>query len=238
MFFKRKTIPETITVSGQQVPLVVRANARSKRLILRWRGGAAKVVVTTPPRCSVATILEFIHNSASWLEAQLAKTSSPTVYADGMILPLLGKNYTLQHRPSLRYRTWWTEDQLLLHAPVDQLDFYTVKALSQFVRPFLKERTHAYAQQLGKDVKRITIKDTRSRWGSCSASGGISYCWRLVFAPREVVDYVCAHEVAHMVEMNHGDAFWEIVATFCPEYKEHQRWLRTHGNALLQYAGG
>ena len=89
-----------------------------------------------------------------------------------------------------------------------------------------------YAAEVGKTYSKISLRDTRSRWGSCSSKGVLMYSWRLIMAPTDVLRYVAAHEVAHLVEMNHSQAFWDVVADVMPDYQVHRKWLRTHGNTL------
>ncbi len=92
-----------------------------------------------------------------------------------------------------------------------------------------------HAARLGRGYRSLTLRDTRSRWGSCSAAGGLMFSWRLILAPPEILDYVAAHEVAHLAEMNHSPAFWRVVAGLCPDYARHRAWLRKHGQTLHAY---
>jgi hypothetical protein len=105
-------------------------------------------------------------------------------------------------------------------------------------RADLAERVAAHAARLGTRPRSLSVKDTRSRWGSCSVAGALSFSWRLVCAPPEVLDYVAAHEVAHLREMNHSPRFWSLVAECCPDWRRHRRWLKEHGSALLALGGG
>jgi predicted metal-dependent hydrolase len=108
-----------------------------------------------------------------------------------------------------------------------------VKALFRLhARDALAAASDRYAHALGRTYARLSIRDTRSRWGSCSSQGTLMYSWRLIMAPPAVLDYVAAHEVAHLVEMNHQPAFWDVVAGICPDYATHRAWLRTHGDSL------
>src|SRR5690606_4279045 len=104
--------------------------------------------------------------------------------------------------------------------------------LKTVARDRLATASDRYAVALGRPYGRLTLRDTRSRWGSCSAAGDLMYSWRLVMAPAEVLDYVAAHEVAHLAEMNHSPAFWDVVARLCPDYRRHRTWLRANGGAL------
>jgi predicted metal-dependent hydrolase len=235
LFLKNMRLPDFIPVGGKTVPLIVRESALARRLTLRWKPETAEVIVTAPLRHSRHQIAAFVEKSRSWLETQVAKSYAKLIYQDGMVLPILGKSYELRHKPSTICRTWWEADHVLIHAPPEKFDLHVQKSLHQVASQFLTQRTQGYAAQLKKDVNRITLRDTRSRWGSCSGHGNISYSWRLVFAPEQVADYVCAHEAAHLAEMNHSPRFWKIVANFCPDYKGNRQWLRKNGKELFRY---
>ena len=115
----------------------------------------------------------------------------------------------------------------------------TAVRLRAFLKTYARDRlagaSETYAAQLCRPFGKITLRDTRSRWGSCTSEGNLMYSWRLVMAPAEVLDYVAAHEVAHLVEMNHSAAFWAKVSQLMPDYQKHRAWLRTHGGGLHRF---
>jgi len=229
-------LPTSLLIEGKSLPLVVRENSKAKRLTLRLRpDGGGEIILTVPLYHSKNQVIGFIEKSKPWLGKQMARIFQKLPYAEGMVLPVFGKHYELRHKPSQSFRSWWGEDHLLVHAPVEKFGMCVEKSLHQVATQFLTSRTTLYASQLDKPVNRITLRDTRSRWGSCSPNGNISYSWRLVFAPEQVADYLCAHEVAHLKEMNHSPRFWKIVEGFCPEYKNLRYWLRQNGKTLFQY---
>jgi predicted metal-dependent hydrolase len=231
-------LPAYLQIEGRSLPLVVRENSKARRLTLRLRPEAGgQIILTLPLFYSKKQVLGFIEKSKPWLEKQLAKTTPQLIYNQGMILPILGKEIELRHKSSKNFRSWWAEDYLLIHAPLEDFGSYVEKSLHQVAKQFLTQRSTHYAQKIEKAVNRITLRDTRSRWGSCSAKGNLSYSWRLVFAPENVADYVCAHEVAHLIQMNHSPQFWEIVEGFCPDYRKLRHWLRQNGKSLYQYGG-
>lgn len=237
-----RTLPNYLLVKGKPLPLQVRENARAKRLTLRLRPeGGEKIVLTLPLFWSKKQVLGFLEQSKPWIEKNLHKHIAREVpklaYEEGMVLPILGKQYELRHKSSRSCSFWWGDDYLLIHAPAEKFESLVQASLQNMVRQFLQERTIHYANQLGKPVNRIALRDTRSRWGSCSATGNISYSWRLIFAPEPVADYVCAHEAAHLAELNHSPQFWQIVGGFCPDYKKLRQWLRQNGKTLFQYGG-
>jgi hypothetical protein len=229
-------IPSHLEIEGKSLPLVVRESSKARRITLRIRpetGG--EIILTLPFSYSRKQVLKFIESSKPWLAKQVAKSLPRIPFEEGMTLPIFGKHYELRHKSSTSFRSWWGDDHLLIHAPIEKFDHFVQKSLHQAAKQFFSERTNTYANQISKSVNRITLKDTRSRWGSCTVDGNISYSWRLIFAPEQVADYICAHEVAHLVELNHSAKFWKIVEEFCPDYKDLRHWLRQHGKTLFQY---
>ena len=127
------------------------------------------------------------------------------------------------------------DDWLLVPGTGSEVARRTRVWLANEARVRLAKISDDYAAELGRSYTRLTIRDTRSRWGSCSASGGLMYSWRLVMAPAEVLRYVAAHEVAHLVEPNHSSAFWRKVEELKQDYRDNRRWLRANGNELHRY---
>lgn len=231
-----RELPNYLLIKGKLLPLRVRESSKAKRLILRLRPEAGgEVILTLPLFYSKKQAFGFIEKSKPWLEKQIGKSFLKLAYVKGMILPVFGKQYELRHKPSPSFRSWWGDDHLLIHAPSEKFGSFVQKSLCQVAKQFLQERTTLYANQLDRSVNCITLRDTKSRWGSCSVNGNISYSWRLIFAPEQVADYVCAHETAHLIEMNHSPQFWQIVGNFCPDYKSLRQWLRQNGKTLFQY---
>ena len=109
------------------------------------------------------------------------------------------------------------------------------RQLCAWLRREVQKSAQEYAEALGVRVKRISIRDQSSRWGSCTSAGSLSFSWRLILAPPFVLDYLAAHEVAHLVEMNHSARFWRVVARVCPSVERAKKWLDTYGNDLHRY---
>lgn len=228
--------PDFLTIKGKELPLIVKETRKAKRFTLRLRPeGTGTVSLTMPVFSSQKQALNFLTKSVPWLEKQASQLESPFIYKPGITLPIFGKPYVLNHFPSRSLRFWLAENHFHIYAPQETLGISVEKSLRQVAKQFFQQRTFIYANQLKKTVNRITLKNTRSRWGSCSVTGNISYSWRLIFAPENVADYVCAHEVAHLVEMNHSAEFWRIVEGLHPDYKKSRLWLRQNGKMLFQY---
>ena len=99
----------------------------------------------------------------------------------------------------------------------------------------VSHKAKKFSSLLNMEIKSVSVRDTRTRWGSCSSSGNLSFCWRLIFAPEKIVDYVCAHEAAHLVELNHSPRFWQTVYQLVGEWKSSKKWLKENGARLHRY---
>ena len=130
------------------------------------------------------------------------------------------------------------EDSIVVHGPEERINMMVTIFLKRHAKSVFTKYCEKYAFMTGKQVNKVTIRDTKSRWGSCSEEGNISLCWRLLLAPKSVAEYVCAHEVAHLKEMNHSPAFWKIVEGLQPHYKDSKAWLKKNGRALFKYGLG
>lgn len=153
----------------------------------------------------------------------------------GAEVPILGNNYNILFQENRLKRVELTADQLIVSHPYNRHHMLLSMWLKQKSLHFLAEQSKTFAERLGVTVGRITTREVRSRWGSCSHHGNLSYSWRLIFAPEEIARYVCAHEVAHRRHMNHSKEFWKTVESIWPDYKEHKQWLRAHGQKLFLF---
>lgn len=219
------------------VEITLRRSARARRYSLRVSGLDGRVTLTLPPRGSAAEALDFARHREAWIRGVLAAQGAAVPVAPGAELPFEGRLLTVTGAPVRAPRI---EGRALLVPEADpgRTGLRVATFLKAAARLRLAEASGRHAEALGRRVGRITLRDTRSRWGSCAASGGLMYSWRLVMAPPEVLDYVAAHEVAHLAEMNHSPAFWAVVARLCPDHARHRRWLRREGAGLHRYRFG
>lgn len=220
------------SVGDREVPLKYKPNARAKRLSLRFSLKESSLVLTFPPRTSTSKIREFLKRCEPWVEKQLQKVSTPSPILPGEKLFLHGTAFEcvidpLRRKPTL-CRITNTIRLPVKYKKQDLHDFFK-KMATDLLIPYVE---HA-AKIIGQSVEKITLKDTKSRWGSCSGRKTISLSWRLILAPPEVAQYVCIHETAHLLHMNHSKAFWKVVEGFCPAYRSHQKWLKIHGPSLM-----
>ncbi|WP_417700521.1 M48 family metallopeptidase [Pseudophaeobacter sp.] len=213
------------------VPLILRRSARAKRISLRISALDGRVTLTLPKRLAAREALDFAAEKEAWIRDHLARHPVPVAVGFGSILPVEGVPRRIV--PGSARGVKLAEDTVAIGGsnPAKSLQRY----LKELARDRLAERSDHYAAQVGRDYAKLSLRDTRSRWGSCSSAGTLMYSWRLILAPREVLSYVAAHEVAHLVEMNHSADFWAVVARLYGDSTAPRRWLRQEGGGLHRY---
>jgi len=226
----------------QTFRVTVRRSRAARRLILKVRSDTGEPVLTLPSRTSMALAKDFLDRHGGWLAERVRRMPDRVDFVDGAIIPLRGVDHRIVHREGTRGRLRiLPPDQpggmnaIEITAPADHLARRLVDALKTQAEADLRIAVARHAATLGVTVGRISIKDTRSRWGSCSARGTLSFSWRLVLAPPLVLDYLAAHEVAHRREMNHSHRYWAAVADAFPRWQEAEHWLTRHGAGLHRY---
>lgn len=215
------------------VAVTLRHSTRARRLSLRVSGLDGAVTLTVPRGVSEAEALRFARSREEWLRRALASQPECVGIAEGATLPVEGAPRRIAAGTGRQVRLG--EDTLHVPGPAETLAARLRAWLKARARDRLAAASDIHAARLGLGYSRLTLRDTRSRWGSCSARGGLSYSWRLILAPPDVLDYVAAHEVAHLAEMNHSPAFWAVVARLRPDYEAPRVWLRREGAALHRY---
>lgn len=225
---------------GTEIAVPARRSARARRMLLRVdpaRGGPELVL---PPGARRDAAEAFARQHLGWLRARLAHLPKRIGFVDGAVVPILGQDHRIRHRPDQRGGVWRIEDpdgtvELHVSGGGDHLARRTTDFLKAEARRVIAPQAKAHAATLGRRVGRVTVRDTSSRWGSCSSRGDLSFSWRLVLAPERVLDYVVAHEAAHLVEMNHSERFWRVVEGLMPDYSRPRAWLKRHGAILHAY---
>lgn len=225
------------------VAVALRRSARARRLILRLdQSGTATLVL--PPGVRQAEAEAFLAAHAGWLESRLARMPGKLAFAPDAAVPYRGVDHRVRHHPAggpaRRRGAVWLEaaaemPEIHVAGPAEHLPRRLTDWLKAEARRELAARARHYAARLDRQIGRITVRDTRSRWGSCSSQGNLSFCWRLILAPDFVVDYVAAHEVAHLAEMNHSIRFWRLVDRLDVDRQRAQRWLKANGPRLHRY---
>lgn len=218
------------------ITVTLRRSARARRISLRVSGLDGRVTLTLPRRVPEREGLEFARQKQDWLHRQLSAQAPEVAVRLGASLPVEGQLHRLA--PGSGRRVLAEADRLMVPGTPETAPARVQAWLKALARERLAEASDRYAARLGREYARLSLRDTRSRWGSCSSQGTLMYSWRLIMAPPEVLDYVAAHEVAHLVQMNHSPAFWALVAELAPDYAGPRRWLRENGSELHRYRFG
>jgi predicted metal-dependent hydrolase len=226
---------------GSQVFAIrIRRHRRARRYTLRIHPTDREAILTMPPRGTIAEAREFAQLHGGWIAARLGRLPKAAPFQPGTVVPLRGVPYRIVHRSGER-GTVWTETResgdkvICVAGDYEFIDRRVHDFLKREARHELQKSATEYAQALSVRVKRLSIRDQSSRWGSCTSAGSLSFSWRLILAPPFVLDYLAAHEVAHLVEMNHSPRFWRVVTRICPSIERAKKWLDTYGNDLHRY---
>jgi predicted metal-dependent hydrolase len=210
--------------------ITLRRSARARRFSLRVSRLDGRVTLSLPPGAREAEAMAFARQQEPWIRRALADLPQTAPVGLGTQIAVEGRLLRLDAGPGRLVRI--EGDSLLIPGNPAQAGVRAGAFLKHLARDRLTEASDRYAQRIGRPYSRLTLRDTRSRWGSCTADGALMYSWRLAMAPPAVLDYVAAHEVAHLAQMNHSPAFWAVVARLVPGYAAHRRWLKLHGQAL------
>ena len=218
------------------IPILVRRSARAKRISLRVSGLDGRVTLTLPLGLAEREGLDFALQKGDWLRHQVASKANVLPVVLGVELPVEGRYLSVVQ--GMGRKVVMSDFQIAVPGAADQVGRKLKGYLKTLARERLVAASDRYAGRLGLQYHRLTLRDARSRWGSCSSQGGLMYSWRLVMAPTEVLDYVAAHEVAHLAEMSHAPSFWAIVGNLYGDYAPIRRWLRKNGPALHNFQFG
>lgn len=224
-----------VDIGEREIELRVRRNLRARSMIIAVDDRCGGVSLILPRGVSVAEGRRFAEDKRVWLQNQLEALPLRVPFTHGTVLPILGVDHRVRHRPDARGAVWREDDEIHVAGQAEHVSRRLGDWLREEARAELARRARDKATGIGRKIGRITVRDTRSRWGSCSVDGNLSFCWRLIFAPEPVFDYVVAHEVAHLAEMNHSPAFWKVVARITADVKTGRDWLRRHGSRLHRY---
>lgn len=211
----------------------IHRSSRAKRYSLRVSSVDGAVRLTMPKNGREKAALDFARDKADWLQAAMDRQPKQQLVGYESALPIEGQIYTIRKAAVRTPRLEGTD--LLIGGNEATLGKRLAGYLKGLARDRLALASRQYADKLDREFSKITLRDTRSRWGSCTHDGNLMFSWRLILAPPSVLDYVAAHEVAHLVEMNHSPAYWTNVARIMPEFETHRRWLKTHGSDLHRY---
>ncbi len=239
---RRQTVTrrELLKIDGDLVPVTLRLNPRARRLIVKVQPATGEVVVVAPSRRALDEALDFARGEQDWIARKLAHVPKPVPLTAGAAMPYRGEMHVIRQAEGGPATVWASREDGVNYLNVSGRPEHTQRRMADFlkrdIRQILGERVALYAGMIGATPRRITVRDTSSRWGSCSSDRSLSFSWRLIFAPPFALDYVVAHEVCHLLHMNHGPRFWKLLKTMVPDIRGAQAWLSANTNELHRYA--
>lgn len=248
MFFSRtpplqsysKMSQLTLELSDRLLPLTIVKSERAKRLTLRIEAGGKAVRVTVPPSTSQNQTMNFVERYRGWIEKRISHLPPPQdmpMLKEGVFIPILGHPYKIVHGKGRGTVEIVPDDdkkggKIVVYGESEHIPRRLSDALKKQAALVIAPLVVKHSAIVGRKPTSVRYKDTKSRWGSCSADGHLSFSWRIVMAPFGVINYLVAHETAHLAEMNHGTAFWSLCEKLCPNSKQYQAWLKRNGQAL------
>ena len=224
-----------VLLDGRPVKLRVRRNRLARRIQTRIDGTSGSVTLVLPPRASEAQGLEFIRKNAVWLLHRLSELPPRIPFSDGAIIPFHGVPHRIRHDLASGRRVRLADGVIESGGKYDGLTQRLTSWLRAEARSTIEPLAVEKASVIGRIPLAVTIRDQKSRWGSCSSTGRLSFNWRLIMAPHNILDYVVAHEAAHLMQMNHSTQFWNIVGQLTENVGQARDWLKLHGGGLHRY---
>ena len=224
----------TIYLSGTPAIVVsVKKSARAKRLSLRVSSLDGRVTLTAPNRISSRKIENFVYEKEAWLRHNVSQVPDQIRVKIGIELPILGASVRIDH--TAKNQIYQHEGQLFVPTHKSNPAARVLGYLKTLARENITQSSDFYAAKIGQNYTKLSLRDTRSRWGACSQDRALMFSWRLIMAPREILDYVAAHEVAHLQHMDHSERFWDEVEQLYGDYRPARLWLREKGTELHRY---
>jgi predicted metal-dependent hydrolase len=223
---------------GHRIKVRLEVNPKARRLIIRLDERRREAVAVAPSRRQIDAAATFAAERVDWISSRLQHLPAETSFEDGEIIQYRGEDCLISLEGTGRIARIVAGNPRTLSVPgdPDTTAARVVRFLKKQAKADLTKAVERHCETLRVEAKGVSVKDTRSRWGSCTADGQLAFSWRLIMAPPEVLDYVAAHECAHLKEMNHSARFWAHVARCCPDWQRQRAWLRLHGTQL-QAAG-
>jgi predicted metal-dependent hydrolase len=244
LLFRRAKAPEPSTIevrqAGETFAVALRRRPGLRRMTLRVSSATGQILLTIPEHATFASARSFAEAHGGWIAARIARVPERVGLFPGSLVPIRAIPHRIEHRPDLRVVARQGVDEaeqpvLSVSGQEEAVPGRVRRYLTGEAGRDLRAAVAKHAAALGIPARRIAIRDTTSRWGSCSSTGTLSFSWRLIMAPPLVLDYLAAHEVAHLKELNHSNRFWTLLGELCPATEEAERWLKRHGAELHRY---
>ncbi|HPF78942.1 MAG TPA: SprT family zinc-dependent metalloprotease [Alphaproteobacteria bacterium] len=219
--------------------LVLKINPRAKRMALRLDPKKRVVNLVLPKRASMVGAYKFALEHKYWIREKLAELPEQIGFEDGAVISILGKlcEIKVSYDKTLKKTDIYLKNnELIVSTNKEDPSSRIKRFIINLAKDHLHELAHEKAAEIGKTISKIEVKDTTSRWGSCSHDGKLCFSWRLIFAPEKAFDYVVAHEVAHLKHMDHSPAFWRLCEDLCEDYSKGKSWMRRHSGELIRYS--
>ena len=224
-----------VLLDGRPVTLRVRRNRRARRIQTRIDTTSGAVILVLPTYASEAQGLEFIYQHENWLLRRLSELPLHIPFANGAIIPFHGVPHRIRRGFSSKRRVQLADGAIEFNGKYDGLAPHLTTWLRAEARSTIQPLAMEKAAVIGRTPYAVSIRDQKSRWGSCSSTGRLSFNWRLIMAPHNILDYVVAHEAAHLIQMNHSKQFWCIVGQLTENVEQARGWLKIHGSGLHRY---
>ena len=213
----------------------IRRSRRARRIALSINPQTGIPSLVMPFGATYEEANDFLYGESVWLLENLSALPPRVPFQDGAKVPLLGTKCRIRHLPLLPSEVCREGDELVVGGRDGEVKQRITDWLTTLAQQKLTDLAWQKTRWLGTHRPRVNVRDPKTRWGSCSNNGRLSFSWRLVLAPPSVMDYVVAHEVAHLHEFDHGPDFWLLVERLCPSHKKPRNWLSRYGSKLLRY---
>ncbi len=224
-----------VEINGSPLHVTLRRTPRARRVQIRIDPEPGSVTLVVPNHCASGLAWEFFDSHRGWIAKRLADQPPLVTLRAGAEIPFAGQPHIIRHAPDMRGVVDRRDGQIHVSGEAAHLGRRLEDWLKKEARKALHIAATSHASAFGKRPGRITVRDPKTRWGACTAAGNLSFSWRLILAPTEILDYVAAHEAAHLVEMNHSPAFWRLVRSRISDTDAADRWLREQGAGLHRY---
>lgn len=227
-----------IDLAGLERHVKLRRDKRAKRMALRLDPANRCVHFVLPSHASSVKAQAFIDSHRQWVMDRIEELPEFIPFEHGSVIPVLGRDVEIVVVRSDKRKSTHIELQdhvLYVETNLEDYEPRIKRFLKKVAREYLTDILEEKTAKIDRAAKKIQIRDTKSRWGSCSTEGGISLSWRLIFAPLSAMDYVVAHEAAHLIHMNHSKQFWSLCEKLSLSYDEGKKWMREHGYTLHSF---